>query len=60
MAQLQKLDSEVREVINNAISHSERLISGKMSKQQYVDMEATVKTKREELYQKMESLLSAM
>lgn len=60
VAQLQKLDSEVREVINTGIAQAERLISGKMSKQQYVDVEATVKSKKEDLYQKMEALLSAM
>jgi len=60
VAQLQKLDTDVREVINTGITQAERLISGKMSKQQYVDVESTVKTKKEDLYQKMEALLSSM
>jgi oligosaccharyltransferase complex subunit alpha (ribophorin I) len=60
VAELQNLDSHVREQVNLAITYAEKLIQGKINKQQYLDVEATVKTKKEELYSKMEGILASL
>ena len=43
-----------------AIQYAEKLMAGRLAKQQYVDYEATVKNKREEIIVKMESLLNTL
>lgn len=58
--ELQHLDSQVREQVNLAITYAEKLIAGKMNKQQYVDVEATVRSKKEDLYTKMEGILASL
>jgi len=60
VAELQKLDSAVRDQIVLAIQCTEKLMVGKMNKAQYVDNEANINGKREELLQKMENLLSSL
>jgi oligosaccharyltransferase complex subunit alpha (ribophorin I) len=57
VAELQHLDGQVRDQVNLAITYAEKLISGKMNKQQYVDVEATVRSKKEDYYGKMEVIL---
>jgi len=56
--ELQTLDSQVREQVNLAITYAEKLIAGKMTKQQYLDVEATVRSKKEDYYSKMEGILA--
>lgn len=58
VVELQHLDSQVREQVNLAITYAEKLIAGKMTKQQYVDVEATVRSKKEDYYTKMEGILA--
>lgn len=60
VAELQRLDSQVREQVTYAIQLAERLIAGKMNKQQYVEMESANKTKKEDICQKMDALLAAL
>ncbi|ESO84348.1 hypothetical protein LOTGIDRAFT_196756 [Lottia gigantea] len=56
IAELQKLDSQYKDLINSAITSAERLISNKLNKQQYLEADATNTTKREEAESKMEAL----
>lgn len=60
IAELQRLDTQIREQINLAVQQAEKLISGKMQKQQYLDMEATISGKRDEICMKMETLLASL
>ncbi|PVD24403.1 hypothetical protein C0Q70_14885 [Pomacea canaliculata] len=56
VAELQRLDSQYKEQIALAISLAEKLVANKISRQQYLDSEGGVATKREEIYQKMEGV----
>ena len=60
VAELQKLDSSVRDQIMIAIQCTEKLMAGKMNKSQYVDNEANINGRREDFLQKMENLLSSL
>ncbi|XP_033746394.1 dolichyl-diphosphooligosaccharide--protein glycosyltransferase subunit 1-like [Pecten maximus] len=60
VAELQKLDSQYKEQIQQAINAAEKLVQGKMSKQVYIDSEKVNTTKREDLYNKMESLRNGL
>jgi len=46
--------------VSHAITYAEKLVAGKLNKQQYIDVEATVKAKKEEHYAKMETILAAL
>lgn len=59
VAELQKLDSAVKEQTNLAIQSAEKLIAGKMNRQTYIDNEANIKSKKEDYCQKMENILAA-
>ena len=58
--ELQKLDGQVRDQVNLAIQYAEKLISGKMSKQQYIEYESNVKGKRDDICRKIDSLLNTL
>jgi oligosaccharyltransferase complex subunit alpha (ribophorin I) len=58
--QLQGLDVQMRDQITLGIQYAEKLIAGKLNKQQYIDTESNVRTKRTEIYAKMEGLLSSL
>ncbi|KAK6176821.1 hypothetical protein SNE40_015049 [Patella caerulea] len=60
VAELQKLDSQYHDLINSAISQAEKLISNKLSKQQYLDADTANNTKREDLESKMEALRATL
>merc|ERR1712002_295271 len=60
VTELQLLDSQMKEQISSGINYAERLLTNKVNKQQYVDMEAQINAKRDELYTKMEALLSTL
>jgi len=60
VAELQRLDERMKEQIQLNITYAEKLIAGKMNKTQYVDFEKNVSEKREDLYQKMETLLTTL
>ena len=60
MTELQKLDAAVKDQVTMEVQCVERLIAGKMKKDQYVEMESNLKSKKEDLYQKMEALLSSL
>lgn len=60
VTELQRADAQVKEHIGLVIGAAEKLIGGKMNKNQYVDTETTFKAKREELCQKMENILASL
>lgn len=57
---LQKLDGQYKDQITHAISAAEKLVLGKMNKQVYIDSEKANTAKREDLYNKMESLRNGL
>ena len=59
VAELQHLDQQVREQINLANQWAEKLVAGKVSKQQYLDTEATIHVKNAGLLQKAEDILTS-
>jgi len=60
VAELQKLDERMKEQIGQNMIHAEKLIAGKMAKTAYIEQESAVATKRDDLYQKMEALLTTL
>ena len=56
MSELQNLDRQYKDLVGQAIVLAEKLVAGKMGKQQYIDADKGLTAKREELYQKMETL----
>lgn len=60
VAELQRLDSQVREQLMLSIQHADRLVAGRISKQQYLDLDGGVRAKRDELCAKMEGILGSL
>lgn len=60
MGELQKLDSQYKEQIGLAVNYADRLITNKLNKQQYIELEAQTSSKREDIYSKMENLRSTL
>ncbi|XP_022300002.2 dolichyl-diphosphooligosaccharide--protein glycosyltransferase subunit 1-like [Crassostrea virginica] len=58
--ELQVSDRQYKELVAVAITLAEKLVNGKMNKQQYLDNEKSNKSKREELDSKMEALRSSL
>ncbi|XP_030855983.1 dolichyl-diphosphooligosaccharide--protein glycosyltransferase subunit 1 [Strongylocentrotus purpuratus] len=57
MNEVQKLSRQHKELIQAAITNAEKVMSGKFSKNQYVDIDKATTAKRSELETKIESLL---
>jgi len=60
VTELQKLDAGVREQITLSIQLAEKLVNGRVSKQQYIDGDAAIHAKRDELCQKMDVILASL
>jgi len=60
VAELQKQDASVREQITLSISLAEKLVNGRISKQQYIEGDAAIRAKRDELCQKMDVILTSL
>jgi oligosaccharyltransferase complex subunit alpha (ribophorin I) len=60
VAELQRLDSLYKDQLNLAIQMAEKLVAGKINRQQYLDGENGVNSKREDIYQKMEALRASL
>lgn len=60
VAELQRLDSQVREQLMLAIQHADRLVAGRINKQQYLELDSGVRGKRDELCAKMEGILGSL
>lgn len=58
--ELQVSDRQYKDLVALAITLAEKLVSGKINKQQYLDNEKINKTKREDLDSKMEALRSSL
>lgn len=58
--ELQRLDKQLREHFQQHVAQLEKLMSGKMSKQQYLDIEATIQKKKEELADKMHTITASL
>ncbi|GAB1598881.1 dolichyl-diphosphooligosaccharide--protein glycosyltransferase subunit 1-like [Argonauta hians] len=58
--ELQKLDSQYKELINQSINYAEKLINNKMNKQAYIDSEPAISKKRAEINQKMEAISGSL
>ncbi|KAK4302673.1 hypothetical protein Pmani_025252 [Petrolisthes manimaculis] len=60
VAELQKVDKALRECVVQQLTNVEKLVSGKMSKQQYMDTDNPLHRKKEEALERIKSLLSAI
>lgn len=60
VSELQRLDGQYKDQINLAITLAEKLVAGKINRQQYLDSETGVNNKREDIYQKMEALRATL
>jgi len=60
IAELQKLDAAVREQLQLAMQGVEKLVAGRMGKQQYVDQDVVIRAKKEELCIKMDAIVGAL
>jgi len=58
--ELQRLDGSFKEQVGFSVTHAEKLVAGKMSRGQYMDLEHTTNAKKEEIFAKMELLLNAL
>ncbi len=54
VAELQKLAGQVKDLIATQVTNSEKVVNGKMSKQQYLDLDKTTTARRTELLGKLE------
>ena len=50
----------MREQITLSIQLAEKLVNGRISKQQYIDGDAAIHAKRDELCQKMDVILTSL
>jgi len=55
--QLQRMDKSVKELLAQQTTFAEKLVSGRMSKSQYVDNDNNVNRKKEETCSKMDELI---
>nr|CAG4650097.1 EOG090X04O4 [Sida crystallina] len=58
VADLQKYDKMLKELLTSHGALVEKLVSGKMNKQQFIDMEAGMIKKKDEHYEKMKAILA--
>uniref|UniRef100_A0A646QCR6 Dolichyl-diphosphooligosaccharide--protein glycosyltransferase subunit 1 n=1 Tax=Hemiscolopendra marginata TaxID=943146 RepID=A0A646QCR6_9MYRI len=59
VGELQKLDRLFKEQIGVQITYAERLVAGKMKKEQYLDMEQGINKKKDEISEKMENIINS-
>ncbi|KAL6464413.1 hypothetical protein MHYP_G00267300 [Metynnis hypsauchen] len=60
VGEIQKLDGQVKELVNQSCQESERLVAGKVKKETYITSEKTLASKRQELISRIDSLLDAL
>uniref|UniRef100_A0A023FPR2 Dolichyl-diphosphooligosaccharide--protein glycosyltransferase subunit 1 n=1 Tax=Amblyomma cajennense TaxID=34607 RepID=A0A023FPR2_AMBCJ len=58
--ELQRLDKLLREQFQQHGAQLEKFMAGRMSKQQYLDIEATIQKKKEELAEKMHTITASL
>ncbi|XP_063797234.1 dolichyl-diphosphooligosaccharide--protein glycosyltransferase subunit 1 [Pseudophryne corroboree] len=60
VAEIQKLDSQVKEIVVKSSSEAERLVAGKLKKDSYIESEKQHASKRQELVNKIDNILDAL
>ncbi|KAL4656008.1 dolichyl-diphosphooligosaccharide-protein glycosyltransferase subunit 1 [Arapaima gigas] len=60
VAEVQKLDSQVKELVVRSCQEAERLVAGKVKKEAYIENEKSLASKRQELINRIDSLLDAL
>ncbi|KAH7938454.1 hypothetical protein HPB49_023728 [Dermacentor silvarum] len=60
VSELQRLDKLLREQFQQHVAQLEKFMGGKMSKQQYLDIEASIQKKKEELAEKMHTITASL
>ncbi|XP_040060308.1 dolichyl-diphosphooligosaccharide--protein glycosyltransferase subunit 1 [Gasterosteus aculeatus] len=60
VAEVQKLDGQVKELVSRSCQEAERLVAGKVKKEAYIESEKTLTAKRQELVGRIDSLLDAL
>lgn len=58
--ELQRLDGQVKDQIALMVSSAERLVGGRMAKQAYLDHDANIRSKKDDICNKMDTILSSM
>ncbi|XP_075552189.1 dolichyl-diphosphooligosaccharide--protein glycosyltransferase subunit 1 [Dermacentor variabilis] len=60
VSELQRLDKLLREQFQQHVAQLEKFMGGKMSKQQYLDIEASIQKKKEDLAEKMHTITASL
>ncbi|KAG8557336.1 hypothetical protein GDO81_018417 [Engystomops pustulosus] len=60
VAEIQKLDSQVKEIVVKSSSEAERLVAGKLKKDSYIESEKQHAGRRQELVNKIDNILDAL
>ncbi|XP_075039718.1 dolichyl-diphosphooligosaccharide--protein glycosyltransferase subunit 1 [Mixophyes fleayi] len=60
VAEIQKLDSQVKEIVVKCSTEAERLVAGKLKKDNYIESEKQHANKRQELVNKIDNILDAL
>uniref|UniRef100_A0A673GVT1 Dolichyl-diphosphooligosaccharide--protein glycosyltransferase subunit 1 n=1 Tax=Sinocyclocheilus rhinocerous TaxID=307959 RepID=A0A673GVT1_9TELE len=60
VGEIQKVDSQLKDLVCRCCQEAERLVAGKVKKDTYVDSDKTLSGKRQELVSRIDSLLDAL
>ncbi|XP_071960076.1 dolichyl-diphosphooligosaccharide--protein glycosyltransferase subunit 1-like [Antedon mediterranea] len=60
ISELQKLSAQAKELAQQSVTNAEKLVSGKYSKQQYLDQDKVNKAKREDVDNRIQGVLSTL
>lgn len=60
IGELQKLDAAVKDQLVLAMTAAEKLVGNRMNKQQYMEQEPIIRSKRDELCNKMDAIISSL
>merc|ERR1712002_498727 len=58
--ELQKLDNSFKDQVGFSLTYAEKLVAGKMSRGQYMDLEQATNAKKEDIFNKIELLLNLL
>lgn len=60
VSEMQKLDTQVKELVLKSAVEAERLVAGKLKKDTYLENEKMISAKRQELVTKIDHILDAL
>uniref|UniRef100_A0A8C7ZBF2 Dolichyl-diphosphooligosaccharide--protein glycosyltransferase subunit 1 n=1 Tax=Oryzias sinensis TaxID=183150 RepID=A0A8C7ZBF2_9TELE len=60
VAEVQKLDGQVKDLVFRSCQEAERLVAGKVKKEAYIENEKSLTSKRQELISRIDSLLDTL